>query len=105
MPIGKSAKKSLRKAESNYVRNQAFKKNLKATVKGAIKKPTPESTKAAISSIDKALKNGLLHKNKVARLKSRLAKLSKPATKDKKVVAKTTKPKTTKAKASVKKMK
>ncbi|MFA6602384.1 MAG: 30S ribosomal protein S20 [Candidatus Shapirobacteria bacterium] len=105
MPIGKSAKKSLRKAESNYVRNQTRKKNLKATVKGAFKKPTPESTKAAISTIDKALKNHLLHKNKVARLKSRLAKLSKPVVKDKKVIAKAVKPKTSKSKTTAKKMK
>lgn len=81
MPIGKSAKKSLRKAKSNYSRNQALKKNLKASLKTAKNKPSPESSRAAISAVDKAKKNGVLHKNKVARLKSLLAKIAKPSAK------------------------
>jgi small subunit ribosomal protein S20 len=36
--------------------------------------PAQEAVVAAISSIDKAVKKGVIHKNKGARLKSRLAR-------------------------------
>jgi len=80
MPIGKSAKKSLRKAISNTLRNQGIKKAFKKLVVAAKKKPGVETLKKAVSAIDKATKNNLLHRNKASRLKSQLAKMVKNGT-------------------------
>lgn len=94
MPIIKSAKKALRSSAKKRARNEKFKVELKA----AIKKADAKNLDATYSKIDKAVKKNLIHKNKAARLKSRLAKKlsqAKPTTKTKKVVKKVAK-KTTK---------
>jgi small subunit ribosomal protein S20 len=71
MPITKSAIKALKQSQSRRVRNATKKRNLKEAVKGT--KSAKEFEKAQ-SVIDKAAKTGYIHKNKAARLKSRLAK-------------------------------
>lgn len=97
MPIGRSAKKSLRKTIKAREVNLAFRKKVKATVKAFGQKPTEENWKKVSSILDKAIRKHILHRNKVARLKSRYSKMLKPTetkkveTKPKKVVKKTVK--------------
>lgn len=55
--------------------NRFKKERLKRLLKKARKQPTEKNIRAAISLVDKVVKTGLTHKNKAARLKSRLAKL------------------------------
>ena len=74
MPISLSAKKSLRKALKNNKDNVLFKNKLKLSVKKFLAKPGSESLKEVYSILDKAVKKGLYHKNKTARLKSNFAK-------------------------------
>jgi small subunit ribosomal protein S20 len=83
MPITKSAKKSLKVSETKREQNKktriALSKALKST----------KDVNKSISAIDKAAKSGVIHKNKAARLKSRMMKNSKVVKAEKKVVAKT----------------
>ena len=74
MPISLSAKKSLRKSLKNNRDNVLFKTKLKLIVKKFLAKPTADSLKEATSIVDKAVKKGIFHKNKSARLKSNFAK-------------------------------
>ena len=70
MPITKSAKKSLRvslrRKKENRVREIELEK--------ALKKASASNINEVISKIDKAAKTHLIHKNKAARIKSRLMK-------------------------------
>jgi ribosomal protein S20 len=92
MPIIKSAKKRVKTTRKATARNARTKKSLRGSLKGFFKKPTASSKSKAESSLDKAHKKGLVHKNKVARKKKQLAKASKAAgvkpTTTKKAVAK-----------------
>ncbi len=86
MPIIKSAKKRVRIAEKAAIRNSKTKRSLKTTLKAFHAsitggKQTTEAQSAAQSSIDKAAKKGLIHKNKAARQKAQLAKISRDASK------------------------
>jgi small subunit ribosomal protein S20 len=79
MPTIKSAKKRVRVTNRATERNRGSKNNLKdalksfvASVKGG--KGTAVSHAAAQSEIDKAVKKGLIHKNKAARAKAKLAR-------------------------------
>ena len=74
MPISLSAKKSLRKSLKNKRDNVLFKNKLKLSVKKFLAKPNGESLKEVCSILDKAVKKGLYHKNKTARLKSNFSK-------------------------------
>jgi len=85
MPIIKSAKKRVKVAKKAAVRNSKTKRSLKSALKaftnavaGGAKDAKKLESKAA-SELDKAAKKGLLHKNKVARKKSQLAKAAKSA--------------------------
>lgn len=73
MPIIKSAKKKLRQDKKRQARNLIVKKKYKEALKVAQKKPTKKNLKQAFSIIDKAAKKGIIHKNKAARLKAKLA--------------------------------
>lgn len=93
MPISLSAKKSLRKSLKNNKANVAFKNNMKKIVKDFIANPSKEAFIKVSSVLDKSVKKGLNHKNKIARLKSRFSKMvpgkaAKKETVAKKVVAK-----------------
>jgi small subunit ribosomal protein S20 len=86
MPIIKSAKKRVRTAEKAAIRNSKTKRSLKTALKafrsvvtGGGK--TAETHSQAQSAIDTAAKKGLVHKNKAARQKAQLARLSKDAAK------------------------
>ena len=81
MPITASAKKALRQSikrkARNLTRSNAYKSAIKE-FKKAVTIGKSEAQKAlpkAYKAIDKAAKNGIIKKNKAARLKSAVAKL------------------------------
>ena len=86
MPISRSAKKSLRKSITNRKDNVTLKNKFKEMVKKFLAKPSQKGMEEAQSMLDKAVKKGILHKNKVARMKSQMSK--KIGTEGVKVVAK-----------------
>ena len=79
MPIIKSAKKKIRSDRRKRARNLVCKTALKQAVKLARKSPGNDHLRAAQKALDKAVTARLIHKNKAARLKSRLAKTTKAA--------------------------
>lgn len=97
MPVIKSAKKKLRKDKVREIKNSILRDSFKKALKDAAKKPSPEKVRTAIRAADKAVKNKLIHKNKAARIKSRLSKLAKPVSK-KAITQKSTTTKSSKAK-------
>ena len=74
MPNIASAKKDMRKSRAAAVRNRAQRSALRTALKKA-KAPTAtaEERAKAISTLDRAARKGLIHKNAAARHKSRLA--------------------------------
>lgn len=105
MPIIKSAKKRVRVAKKAAIRNSKTKRSLKSALKifhkaaGAGDKKVTEAHSKAQSELDKAVKKGVLHKNKAARQKRQLAAAAK-ATAD---TSKATPVKKTAAKPAAKK--
>jgi small subunit ribosomal protein S20 len=102
MPVIKSAKKKLRKDKKRELQNKILKNLFKKAVKQAEKNPSVANIRNAVKIIDKIAKKNIIHKNKAARIKSKLSKLVS----DKKITPKTTqktkkppKNKTTKTKA------
>lgn len=81
MPIIKSAKKRVRIAEKAAIRNSKTKRSLKAALKAFRANITGDSQAEAQSKLDTAAKKGLIHKNKAARQKAQLARLSRDAAK------------------------
>ena len=79
MPILKSAIKKLRQDKKRAKFNRVKKETLKKLIKEAIKSKSNPKIIKATSFIDKMGRKNLIHKNKAARLKSRLAKLKKPS--------------------------
>jgi small subunit ribosomal protein S20 len=77
MPVIKSAIKKQRQDKVSEKRNDAFRKNLSDAVKKAGKTKSAKDIITAISLMDKSVKKNLTHKNKAARVKSRLSKLAK----------------------------
>lgn len=73
------AKKSHRKSLKARERNRAMRSSLKTTLKTARAAGSDPASSAAAQSLaaaklDKAARHGVIHPNKAARLKSRLAK-------------------------------
>lgn len=77
MPIIKSAKKKLKQDHKKHAQNKRFIVSYKNAIKKIQHKDTKMSIQKVYSSLDKAVKKGIIHKNKAARLKSRLAKFIK----------------------------
>ena len=82
MPNIKSAKKrmrsSIKKADVNTLITSSMRtaiKKFERAVKEANKEEAANNLNIAIQRIDKAMASGLVHKNKAARLKSRLTKM------------------------------
>lgn len=87
----KSAIKRVKIAERNRLRNKAYKSAVRTLIKGYFAavntyaaNPTPESLDevqqrmaSTYSKIDKAVKQGVMHRNTAARKKSRLARTLK----------------------------
>lgn len=86
MPVTPSAKKALRNARAKHGRNTAVKTELKR----ALKTVSPAKLSAVVSLVDKAAKRQIIHANKAARLKSRLAKLASTPAVAAKLAKKTT---------------
>lgn len=97
MPVTRSANKKMRVDEKRTVVNVRRKRNLKTVLKKAQESRAAEVLREAISQIDKAVKNNLIHKNKAARLKSQLMREAGP------VVTTNKAPQKAAAKKSVKK--
>lgn len=74
MPLIKSAIKKMRQDARKRVVNKKLRLELKKVTKKAGENPSSESIKQAYSTLDKAVKRGLIHKNTAARKKSSLAK-------------------------------
>ena len=79
MPIIKSAKKRVRTARKAAIRNRRTKRNLRDALKAFSAKPAMQSYGDAQSKLDKAVKRGVIHKNKAARLKKQAAAKAKAA--------------------------
>lgn len=69
----------MRKDKTRTARNRARENVLKKLIKTARRQSNLKNLSAAFSALDKAAKVNLIHKNKSARLKSRLSKLISPA--------------------------
>jgi len=88
MPLIKSAKKAIKTTERQTEENRLVRAKVKDTLKGARMaivagdKDAAEKVSKAYRELDIAAKKNVIHKNKAARLKSRLAKklaTTKPA--------------------------
>jgi small subunit ribosomal protein S20 len=99
MPISRSAKKSLRKSVKNRKTNVSFKEKVKSVLKKYLLKPSEAGLKEVFSMLDKSQKKQIFHKNKVARLKSRMSKKLVKPTPEIKPVAKSVKAKPVAARA------
>ncbi len=73
MPIIKSAKKKLRADRKRSKQNAKFSKSIELSIKKVKKVKSEKDFKKAISILDKAVKKNIIHKNKAARLKSKLS--------------------------------
>ena len=98
MPNIKAAEKWMRQTEKRTTQNKDVKTRLKTVFKKAVSAQDAEFAKTVESQFDKAAKSGVIHPNKAARKKSRLAKAMARA-----AAAPATAKKTTTAKASRKK--
>jgi len=106
MPIIQSAKKRARVAAKAAIRNSKTKRSFKNAIKqlhAALSKgdkKAAELQRSAQSELDKAVKKGVIHKNKAARKKRQLVKAAKTVSTEKpakpakttKTAAKTAKP-------------
>lgn len=79
MPIIKSAKKRVRTANRAAVRNSKTKRSLRSALKLFAKTPSTKAHSSVQSEVDKAVKKGVVHKNKAARLKKQAAARAKAA--------------------------
>jgi small subunit ribosomal protein S20 len=75
MPVIRSAKKKLKVDKKRESANKKAESFIDLVLKKALKKPTSENIRVAFKAVDKAVKKDIFHKNKAARIKSKLAKL------------------------------
>lgn len=77
MPNTKSAAKRLRQNETRRIRNKAVRSRLRTAIKKVrlAKKPdeATEAFREAVKLIDRAAIRGMMHRNRAARSKARLA--------------------------------
>ena len=83
MPKSRTVLKRQRQTEIRRVRNKAGRSELRTLERKVREAGDPQAAQAAVRSLQKALDQaaakGILHPNKAARKKSRLAKLARPA--------------------------
>jgi small subunit ribosomal protein S20 len=101
MPIIKSAKKRVRVATKAAIRNSKVKRSLRTSLKAFGASHKSEDARKAQSDLDRAVKKGIIHKNKAARKKKQLSAQDKAA--GTKAPIKKATPKTAAKKAPVKK--
>jgi len=75
MPVLKSSKKALKVSKRRKKENDTIKSKIRQAQKAVSEKPTKDTVSQAFSTIDRAVKKHLIHKNRAARLKSQLSKL------------------------------
>ncbi len=75
MPVTKSAKKALRGSLRKREVNIRIRSKMKTLVDTFRAKPTAAGLAQAFSSLDRAVKNHLLHRNTAARRKAGLSRL------------------------------
>ncbi|MCL2587098.1 MAG: 30S ribosomal protein S20 [Firmicutes bacterium] len=71
----KSSKKRIKVAETKRLQNKAQKSELSTYTKKFKAAPTAEGYNRVVSLLDKAAQDNVIHANKAARHKSKLAKL------------------------------
>lgn len=80
----KSSKKDIKRTEKRRAKNQSTKSALKTYIKKVRIATAPADAQKAMttaqSAIDKAVQNGVIHKNQAARRKSRAAKAANKVT-------------------------
>jgi small subunit ribosomal protein S20 len=74
LPNIKAAEKWVLQSERRETRNKAVKSRLKTLFKGAVESRETEAARSVESAFDKAASKGIVHPNKAARKKARLAK-------------------------------
>ncbi len=79
MPNIKAAEKWARQSEKRELRNRDTKSRLKTVYRKAVAAGDAAAVPAVESEFDRAAKRGIIHKNKAARKKSRLAAAMKRA--------------------------
>lgn len=77
MPIIKSAKKALRQSHRKGAENDKRRVAFREQIKNYKGKPSEKLLALAFSSLDRAVDNKVIHKNRASRLKSNLSKLLK----------------------------
>lgn len=77
MPVTKTAKRALRGSKRKEVVNKIALSKLEIAIKSAKKTKSKKNIEIAVSLADRASKTKTIHKNKAARIKSQLSKLSK----------------------------
>lgn len=79
MPKLKSAKKHQATSAKAYARNRALRSRMRTALKKVRQAPDKASAEtalqAAISTVDRTTRKGIIHKNSAARYKSRLSRL------------------------------
>lgn len=75
MPITKSAIKALKQAKKRTENNRAIKSRAKTALDAMKATPSEANLAKAFSTIDRAVKNHIFHRNKAGHLKSQLSKL------------------------------
>lgn len=98
MPIIKSAKKALRQTRTRTEANKQKKQTLKQEIKKFKVSKDQKSLNLIFSLADKAVKSGILHKNKAKRIKSSLSKIIASPKAGKEITTKTAKASKKKAK-------
>lgn len=81
MPTHKSAAKRMKTAERDRRRNRAIKSGLRSALKALSGKKGSDKKEGefreVVSILDRAARKGVIHRNKAARVKSRLSRLLK----------------------------
>lgn len=77
MPVTKQAEKKLRRDKKQQAVNASHRATVRAAIKTMRKSPTKKQLEQVFTILDKSVKHHIVHKNKAARLKSRLSKLLK----------------------------
>ena len=90
MPNIKAAEKWVRQTEKRTTRNLDVKTRLKTLYKKAVSAQDAEVSKSVEAQFDKAAQKGIIHPNKAARKKSRMAKAAAKAGAAAPVAAKST---------------
>lgn len=75
MPVTKSAIKKLRQDKKRTERNRALKNKVRQALRKVKKQKSERMLWEAFSLIDRAVNKNIFHKNRAARLKSKLSKL------------------------------